>query len=75
MPLDTPDLPRSLPQAERTARAALESASSEPAELAQGESIASWAERFARTMAQREAELERRWPRWTPLQLFGLEVR
>jgi len=74
MPFDTPDPPRELASEER-ARSALEVASGEPAELAQGESIASWAERFARTMAQREAELERRWPRWTPLNLLGLEVR
>lgn len=74
MPLDTPDLPK-LPSAESAAHAAIAAASGEPVELAQGESIASWAERFARTMAQREAELERRWPRWTPLHLFGFEVR
>ena len=47
----------------------------EVAELAQGESIDHWAERFAATMEQQEAEQEKKRPRWTPLSLLGLRVR
>lgn len=48
---------------------------SEAVELAEGESINLWAERFASTMEKREAEQEEKRPRWNPLRIIGLSVR
>ena len=48
---------------------------SETVELAQGEPIDRWAERFASTMEKREAEQEEKRPKWNPLRLIGLSVR